>query len=53
MSDKLLEVCKKFVNDNHISCPDAIGQCDWIIENAYQLIHDICDIVGYYEEDEC
>lgn len=52
MKDKLFELCTKFVKDNHISCEDAIGQCDWIIENANDLIRDICNIVGYDTEDD-
>ena len=52
MKDKLFELCTKFVKDNHISCEDAIGQCDWIIENANDLIRGICNIVGYDAEDD-
>ena len=52
MNDRLIEVCTKFIKDNRISCEEAIGQCDWVIENAYGLIADICNILGYYEEEE-
>lgn len=43
------EQCKKFIEENRISCPETIGQCDHVIENAYDFIERICDIVGYYE----
>ena len=51
--ERLWEIVEKFIEDNHISCPEAIGQCDWVITNAYDLIEDICNIVGYYEDKEC
>lgn len=49
---KLHNVCAKFINEHNISCEETIYQCDWVIENAYGLIENICDIVGYSEEDE-
>jgi len=45
---KLMELCKKFIVDNTISCPETICQCDWVIEHAYDFIEDICEIVGYH-----
>ena len=50
--EQLYNVCKKFIEHNRISCDEAIAQCDWVIENAYDLIGDICNIVGFYEDDE-
>ena len=47
----LMEVCQKFITDNQITCPETIYQTDHVIANAYKLIEDICDIVGY-EVDE-
>jgi hypothetical protein len=43
----LLGVCSGFVEENKISCPEAVCQCDWVITNAYEFIEDICDVVGY------
>jgi hypothetical protein len=55
-SDKELRAlwnrCVDFIRDNSITCPETINQCDWIIEDAYSLMGDIADIVGYIEEDE-
>lgn len=48
----LLELCQKFVTDQRISCGDAVYQTDSVIENAYDLIFNICEIVGYYEYPE-
>lgn len=48
---QLMEHCKKFIKDQKISCADAIGQTDSIIENAYGFIEGVCDIVGYHEDE--
>lgn len=49
----LWKVCKKFIEHQRIDCPETICQSDRVIENAYDFIGDICEIVGYYEyEDE-
>ncbi len=52
MEEKLTELCKKFVEENQISCGETIYQCDWVIERAYEFIESVCDIVGYYDDDE-
>ena len=49
MDSALLELCQKFVRDNGISCPEAIYQTDRVIENAYEFIEAICELVGYDE----
>lgn len=49
---KLLELCEKFIKDNNIHCSDSIYQRDDVIENGYEFIEQICDIVGYAETDE-
>ena len=44
---------EKFIDEQRISCPETISQSDRVIENAYDFIEQLCDIVGYYEyEDE-
>jgi hypothetical protein len=35
----------QFMKDNHVTCEDSIYQCDWIIENAYEFIGDLFNIV--------
>ena len=49
---KLWTVCEKFIKEQRISCPETIGQCDWVIENAYGFIEDICDVVGYDKSED-
>jgi hypothetical protein len=47
--DALVEVCIRFIEDNKISCPETIAQCDRVMENAYEFIEKVCLVVGYYE----
>lgn len=51
-TDKLEELCKKFIENNNISCSETVFQSDRIIENAYEFIEKICDIVGYKINDD-
>lgn len=46
---RLWELCAKFITDNTISGDECIYQCDRVIENAYEFIEKVCDIVGYHE----
>lgn len=48
----LWNICADFIESQNISCAEAIHQCDWVIEHAYGLIEDICEEVGYNEDDE-
>lgn len=45
----LWEHCKAFIEKQKITCPEAIYQSDRVIENAYEFIEGVCDIVGYLE----
>lgn len=49
---ELLSLCKKFIKGQRIYTEDCVYQSDRVIENAYTFIADVCDIVGYYEEEE-
>jgi hypothetical protein len=44
--------CLEFVESQRISCVETIHQTDRVIENAYEFIEDVCDIVGYNGEDD-
>lgn len=44
------QVIKEFVEKYQIGCSEAIYQRDIIAENALQLIEELIEIVGYYEE---
>lgn len=49
--EELWLLCEKFINDQKISCAETIYQSDRVIENAYQVLEGICDIVGYTKDD--
>jgi hypothetical protein len=44
--------CIQFIKEQNINYPETIYQTDWVIENAYGFIEDVCDIVGYIDEDD-
>ena len=46
----LLEVCQAFIKSQRIGSAEVIYQQDNVIENAYDFIEEVCDIVGYYED---
>jgi hypothetical protein len=45
MDKVVLERVKKFMMDNKISCEETIYQNDLVIENAYEFIADLFNIV--------
>lgn len=49
--NNLHALCLKFINEQKIVCAETIHQTDWVIENAYEFIEDICEIVGYAENE--
>lgn len=51
MSKKLQKLCEEFIKKQKISCPETIYQTDHVIENAYEFIENICNIIGYYDDD--
>lgn len=50
--EALWKVCTDFIDEQRIGCEEVIYQTDWVIENAYEFIERICDVVGYDEEEE-
>lgn len=50
---KLRAIVMNFVDKQDITCVETIYQTDRVIENAYEFIQELVDIVGYkeYEDD--
>lgn len=46
---KLYDLCLKFINENDIYCDETVYQSDRVIQEAYDFIAEICEIVGYKE----
>lgn len=49
---KLLDHVEVFIENNDITAPETICQCDHVIENAYTFIEGVCDVVGYLENED-
>lgn len=49
---ELFDICKDFIKDNEITCAESIYQKDSIEANALDLIEQICELIGYYEEED-
>lgn len=49
--NELHALCLKFINDQKIDCAETVFQSDRVIENAYKFIREICEIVGYAENE--
>lgn len=48
---ELERVILRYAKTERITCPESVYQQDNVIENAYELIDELCRIVGVYEED--
>jgi hypothetical protein len=44
---ELHKICLDFIEKQKITCPETIYQSDRVIENAYEFIQEICEVVGY------
>ena len=47
---KLVDHCEQFITTQRISCAETVYQTDRVIENAYEFVEGVCDIVGYYDD---
>ena len=43
---------RAFIEKQNINCAEAIYQTDNVIQNAYEFIERLADIVGYKEDEE-
>jgi len=48
----LLALCEKFIEDQRITSAEVVGDADRVMENAYEFIFNICEILGYAEVDD-
>ena len=49
---ELFDLCKEFIKENEITCSESIYQSDKIEANALDLVEQICELIGYYEEED-
>lgn len=50
--DKIYDLIIQFRDEHHITCEEKIYQSDEVIENAYDFINDLINIVEYAKIDE-
>jgi hypothetical protein len=50
--EALINVVCDFVDTNRITCAEAVYQNDDVITHAYSFIERLCNIVGYYQDQE-
>lgn len=53
--EEVYKLCEEFIEAQRIWSREMVFTSDRVIENAYELIADICEIIGYVElpdEDE-
>ena len=48
--DALMTLVTLFVTKQRIHCSETIYQCDRVIENAYEFIESLCNVVGYFDD---
>lgn len=46
---ELFDIVRNFIEEQKITCPETIVQSDRVVENAYDLIEELCDVVGYHK----
>ena len=48
---ELFDLCREFIKEHKIECDeDELDSIDWA--DMHTFIHQICELVGYHEEDE-
>lgn len=54
-NNKLRTIVEEFITKQNIHCAEVVWQSDRVVENSYEFIQKLCDIVGYVklpEEDD-
>jgi hypothetical protein len=44
-NNKLHDRITLFFKENRVDCVETIHQCDWVIENAYEFMSDLFEII--------
>jgi uncharacterized protein YheU (UPF0270 family) len=50
--ETLHQLVEDFIARNEISSPETIYQMDHVIEDAYEFIEQLCNVVGYKVSDD-
>jgi hypothetical protein len=50
-AQQLVEFCRKFIEEQSITCAETVYQTDRVGENSFAFIEGVCEIVGYAASD--
>lgn len=48
----LRTLVKAFICDNKIRSAESVYQKDCVVENSLDFIESLCEVAGYYDEDD-
>ena len=48
---RLRDLCRKFINENRISCFERTYDICVNVEKSFEFIESICELIGYYGEE--
>lgn len=52
IDSELFDLCKDFIRENEISCSEQIYDRDSLQLQCLELLEQICDLIGYHEDEE-
>jgi hypothetical protein len=52
IDSELFDLCKDFIRENQITSSDTIYDRDSLQLQALELLEQICDLIGYQEDEE-
>jgi hypothetical protein len=52
IDSELFDLCKDFIRENEITSSDSLYERDSLQLQALELLEQICDLIGYHEEEE-
>jgi len=52
IDSELFDLCKDFIRENEITSSDSLYDRDSLQLQALELLEQICDLIGYHEEEE-
>lgn len=51
MENELLKACQQFIREHKVRAPEGCYQMDSVIQAAPDLVEQVANIVGYYDDD--
>jgi hypothetical protein len=52
IDSELFDLCKDFIKENQITSSDTLYDRDSLQLQALELLEQICDLIGYHEDEE-